>query len=277
LDLVKTAYQAAKEVDPSVMISPGGVGPIYGPTAGIDPQVAAAIFKYFFENGGANYMDFFNFHYLVGTDSTDIGTYVSFWKKYSGNKELWISETGSRDVNDRFTISSDADKEAAWVKQHIADSFKSGVAKIFWCRAEHSFSDMPKVVGALQEYARQYGGNPSGSVAKRQTQKSGTQQQQESGSQQSGGIQQQGGMQQQQSGGFQQSGGIQQQGGMQQQGGFQQQSGGFQQQSGGFQQQSGGTQSGGGTQPSSGGYCGDGKCDSIEQQTGGCSQDCSAQ
>jgi len=226
-------------------------------------------------------MDFFNFHYLVGTESTDIGTYVSFWKKYSGNKELWISETGSRDVNDRFTISSDADKEAAWVKQHIADSFKSGVAKIFWCRAEHSFSDMPKVVGALQDAARQYGGNPSGSVAKRQTQKSGTQQQQQGGFQQqpggtqpSDGMQQQGGIQQQQPGGMQQQpGGFQQSSG----GGFQQPSGGIQQ-PGGMMQQQGGFQQpyGGAQQQPSGGYCGDGKCDSIEQQTGGCPQDCSA-
>jgi len=164
---VKTAYQAAKEVDSSIMISPGGIGPIYGPTAGIDPKQAAAIATYFFENGGTNYMDFFNFHYLVGTNSTDIGTYVTFWKQYSGNKELWLSETGSRDVGDRFTISSDADKEANWVKQHISDSFKNGISKIFWCRAEHSFSDMPKVVEALQNITKQYGANPIGSVVSR--------------------------------------------------------------------------------------------------------------
>lgn len=61
---------------------------------------------------------------------------------------------------------------------------------------------------------------------------------------------------------------------MQQPGGIQQPSGGFQQPAG--MQPSGGImqQPGGMMQPWGQGYCGDNKCDSIEQQTGGCPQDC---
>lgn len=50
---------------------------------------------------------------------------------------------------------------------------------------------------------------------------------------------------------------------------MQQPGGGFPQQPGGFQQPGGGFQ-----QPGGQGYCGDNKCDSIEQQTGGCPRDC---
>ncbi|MEM5797756.1 MAG: hypothetical protein QXD72_01750 [Candidatus Aenigmatarchaeota archaeon] len=168
-DLVKTAYEAAKEVDKSLMISPGGPAPIYDMNSRIDPM-GEAIFGYFFKNGGTNYMDFFNFHYLVGKKEPDIAKYISYWKRYvPADKEIWLSETGSRDVGDRFTISSDADVEAEWVKQHIESTFGNGVTKIFWCRAEHSFSDMPKVVKVLQDFSRQYGGNPSGSPKERST------------------------------------------------------------------------------------------------------------
>ncbi|MEM3091570.1 MAG: DUF5667 domain-containing protein [Candidatus Pacearchaeota archaeon] len=166
-DLTKTAYIAAKSVDPSVKISPGGPAPIYDMNNKIDPM-AEAIFGYFFRNGGANYTDFFNFHYLVGKEEPDISKYVEYWKQYVSGKEIWLSETGSRDVGDRFTISSDENKEAEWVKKHIEDSFQNGISKVFWCRAEHSYSDMPRVVQALQEISKKYGGTPSGSVSKRQ-------------------------------------------------------------------------------------------------------------
>lgn len=227
-ELVKTAYQAAKSVDPSIKISPGGPAPIYDMNGRIDPM-GSAIFEYFFKNGGDNYMDFFNFHYLVGKEEPGIAKYIEYWRQYvPADKEIWLSETGSRDVGDRFTISSDAAKEADWVKKHISDAFQSGISKVFWCRAEHSFSDMPEVVQALQEMAKKYGGNPRGSVVKRKIQ----------GSPQGGIIQQQENMQQQQPREE------------------------FQQPGGRFQHQGGQ------------GYCGDGKCDSIEQQTGGCPIDC---
>lgn len=225
-ELTKTAYEAAKSVDPSLKISPGGPAPIYDMNGGIDPM-GEAIFGYFFKNGGANYMDFFNFHYLVGKEEPGIEKYMTYWKRYTGDKEIWLSETGSRDVGDRFTISSNENEEYEWVKKHINESFQSGITKVFWCRAEHSFSDMPAVVKALQESTRQYGGNPSGSVSKRQT------------------------------GGKMPAG--QQQPGQQQ---FQQPAN---QPQGQFQP---------GNQQPAQGYCGDGKCDSIEAQTGGCPKDC---
>lgn len=215
-DLVRTTYEFAKSVDFSVMISPGGAAPIYTPTGGIDPQ-SSQIFKYFFDNGGANYIDFFNFHYLVGDKNGDIKKYLDYWRKYlPSGKEIWLSETGSRDVGDRYTISSNEDTEATWVKNHLDASFGDSVSKIFWCRAEHSFSDMPKVVEALQQEVKKYGGNPSGSVTTRQT-KTGQGMTQQGGGQMPGNTQQgrQPGMMQQR-GSFQQPGGIQQPGGNQQ-------------------------------------------------------------
>lgn len=209
-DLVKTAYQAVKSVDSSLMISPGGPAPIFGPN-GNEDKMASGIFGYFFKNGGANYMDFFNFHYLVGAKNHDIKKYIDYWKQYvPQGKEIWLSETGSRDVGDRFTISSDAQEEASWVKKHISDSFQNGVSKIFWCRAEHSYSDMPEVVKALQEYAKKYGGNPTGSITKRQTQQKSSQsdQQGEITQQPPGGFNPPGGQQQ-----FQQPNGSPQGGG----------------------------------------------------------------
>lgn len=321
-DLVKTAYQAAKSVDASLMISPGGPAPIFDPN-GNEDRMASGIFGYFFENGGANYMDFFNFHYLVGAKNHDIKRYIDYWRKYiPQNKEIWLSETGSRDVGDRHTISSNVQEEADWVRKHINDSFQGGIAKIFWCRAEHSYSDMPEVVKVLQEFAKQYGGNPICSVTKRQTQPISMQSNQQGVVMQGGNIQegnmqqfggtipatgmvQQGGQSQmfgmpnfsqQQSGGMmspggmpmqgnqmqggQTQGGQQQFGGMMQQslGGFQQFGGSFQQPGGMMQQQVGSFQQPGNFQQfggfSGGGYCGDNQCDLIEQQTGGCPQDC---
>lgn len=186
--MTKTAYQSAKSVDPSIKIFPGGPVPIYDKNGRIDP-VGSALFDYFFKNGGANYMDFFNFHYLVGNEEPGISEYVEYWKQYVSGKEIWLSETGSRDVEDRHTISSDENKEAEWVKKHITEVFQSGISKIFWCRAEHSFSDMPKVVEALQSMARQYGGVPSGSVAKRRTMMRQILGNQQPGNQQPGGMQ----------------------------------------------------------------------------------------
>lgn len=247
-DLVKSAYQAAKSFDPSLMISPGGPAPIFDPNGNID-KMASAIFGYFFENGGAQYMDFFNFHYLVGAKNHDIKKYIDYWKKYiPQDKEIWLSETGSRDVGDRHIISSNTQEEANWVRKHISDSFQNGVSKIFWCRAEHSYSDMLEVVKVLQEYAKQYGGNPMGSIVKRQIQQKSSQ-----SSQQSGGTMPQGEIMQQE--GQQQSGGM-----IQQPGEMMHQSAGETQQPSGFFQ--------------GGGYCGDGRCDSIEQQSGGCPSDC---
>lgn len=229
-DLVKTAYQAVKKVDASLMISPGGSAPIFGPD-GNEDKMASGIFGYFFGEGGANYMDFFNFHYLVGAKNHDIKKYIDYWKRYiPQGKEIWLSETGSRDVGDRFTISSDAGEEANWVRRHISDSFQNGIAKIFWCRAEHSYSDMPEVVKALQGYAKQYGGNPTGLITKRQTQ----QKPPKTGEQEEG-IRKPPEE-------FNQPGGQQQ-----------------------FKQPN---------NPPQGGYCGDNRCDLIERQTGGCSQDC---
>ncbi|GIV44976.1 MAG: hypothetical protein KatS3mg035_2099 [Bacteroidia bacterium] len=221
-ELTKTAYQVAKSVDPSIKISPGGSAPIYDMHGRID-EMSEGIFGYFFRNGGINYMDFFNFHYLVGKEEPSVAKYVNYWKQYVGEKEMWLSETGSRDVGDRFTISADENQEYQWVKKHITDSFQNGIAKIFWCRAEHSYSDMPKVVEALQSLTRQYGGYPTGSVVKRQTK----------------------------------PGSMMRQGNQEQIPGS-----GVQQQPGGMQDQI------------SGGYCGDNKCDSIEQQSGGCPSDC---
>ncbi len=238
-ELTKTAYHVAKSVDPSIKISPGGSAPIYDMHGRID-EMSEGIFGYFFRNGGVNYMDFFNFHYLVGKEEPSIAKYVNYWKQYVGAKEMWLSETGSRDVGDRFTISADENQEYQWVKKHITDSFQNGITKIFWCRAEHSFTDMPGVVKALQEITRDYGGNPSGSVIQRQTSKNIPGGQQQSGQQQ---FQQQNNMMQQQ-----------------------------QQPQGGMMQQPGGTTP---QQPQGNqGYCGDNKCDSIEQQTGGCPRDC---
>lgn len=276
-ELVKTAYQAAKSVDASLMLSPGGPAPIFGPD-GKEDKMASGLFGYFFGNGGANYMDFFNFHYLVGAKNHEIKKYIDYWKRYvPGDKEIWLSETGSRDVGDRFTISSNAQEEANWVKKHLNDSFQNGVTKVFWCRAEHSYSEMPEVVKVLQEFAKQTGGNPLGSITKRQTQqipRQSGQQQQPDGMMPPGGTTP-GGQQQMPGGGIQQPGGMMPQpgSGTQPDGGFQQPGGGMMQQpSGGFQPPGGGFQQPGGT--GAGGYCGDNQCDSIEQQTGGCPQDC---
>lgn len=261
-ELTKTAYYAAKSVDPSIKISPGGPAPIYDMNSQID-SMASSLFGYFFKNGGVNYMDFFNFHYLVGKEEPSISKYMDYWKQYVNDREIWLSETGSRDVGDRYIISSDENKEADWIKKHIAEAFQSGIAKIFWCRAEHSFTDMPQVAQALQNAARQHGGFPSGSVAKRQVVKqmfdgqSNKPQQnyQQFGTQSNQPFQQPVSGQQRQ---FNQTqGGILRQNN--QPGGFQNNFQPFNNQQQGFQ---------------GGGYCGDNKCDAIEQQTGGCPQDC---
>lgn len=244
-ELAKTAYEAAKSVDPSIKISPGGPAPIYDIDRKIDPM-GEAIFGYFFKNGGINYMDFFNFHYLVGREAPSIAKYVGYWKQYVGEKEIWLSETGSRDVGDRYRVSSDEEKEAEWVKKHIDEAFQSGISKIFWCRAEHSFSDMPKVVEALQKAAKQYGGIPSGTVAKRQTREKMPE------------------IKQPQPAGEGQKNHQFMPPNQKNQQQFQQ-----------FPQKQSQPFDVNKKQPSvKGGYCGDSQCDLIEQQTGGCPQDC---
>lgn len=170
-DLVKTAYDSAKSVDSTVMISPGGAAPVFDSKGGVARQVEN-MYGYFFSHGGSNYLDFFNFHYLVGAENPNVGKYVEYWKKLT-NKDIWMSETGSRDVGDRYTISSNNSTEASWVKTHLETALQSGITRVFWCRAEHSFSDMPKVVEALQNFSKQNGGNPAGTVTERQTKQGG--------------------------------------------------------------------------------------------------------
>jgi hypothetical protein len=133
------------------------------------------------------------------------------------------------------------------------------------------------------------GGQIPGGMMQSGGQQPGGMMQQQGGSQPRGMMQQGGQQQFQQPGGmqqFQQPGDMMQPGGMQ--GGFQQ-PGGMMQQPGGMMQP-GGTQQfqqpGGMMQPGGmqqfpppggmqgGGYCGDGTCQDIERQTGGCPSDC---
>jgi hypothetical protein len=113
LDVLKTAYDAAKAADPSCVILSGGLVPLEHLT------------KYLTENGGADYFDVIGMHRYRPWG--DFNKYVDNFRKASGApKPAWQTERVTE--NPYFAV------------LEIKDSILSGVEKYFFFGARNFFS-----------------------------------------------------------------------------------------------------------------------------------------
>lgn len=136
--LLKRAYLAIKNIDPSCKVLMGGVSKY--------PHISL---KRIYRNGGKDYFDIVNFHPFTDPLRPDAinhvrGIYSSVrqvMRKYGDeDKRIWFTELGCPGVkkatreNGWWNGMSPVEKQqAAWVKQIYAECLKwEGVDKVFW-------------------------------------------------------------------------------------------------------------------------------------------------
>ena len=128
-ELLRRAYQAIKEVDPSAIVMNGGL---------TGTERGARFMGRLLDLGAANYMDVVAFHGYVSNDGLDSGVYSDvIWPLISqarerAGKPLWITEFGWRsDCGDGAAACSEA-AQANRVARNLAMLFRiGGVAKVF--------------------------------------------------------------------------------------------------------------------------------------------------
>jgi hypothetical protein len=152
LEWIAATYTAAKEASPTTPVLVGGAGPVLTQQGEVD-RWTEGLYRWFFEHGGGEYTDAFNFHTLVGVPSPEVGQFLDQWEPIVGELPLWLGEVGTRSPNVATYWASD-EAEVTWMIDTLDVAYARGVRRVGWCRGGYETADIPGgVLQALTDYA----------------------------------------------------------------------------------------------------------------------------
>lgn len=151
-DWIADTYAVAKEASPATPVLVGGAASILTVEGERDRWVEG-LFRWFFEHGGADHTDAFNFHTLVGVPAPELDQHLDAWSPIVGDVPLWLGEVGTRSANVASYWASE-DAEVAWMVDALDVAFARGVERVGWCRGGLQTADIPRpVLDAVRTYA----------------------------------------------------------------------------------------------------------------------------
>lgn len=154
--VASASYVVAKAAAPEALVVVAGAAPVFDPGTGETVDRTTRVYDYWFDHGGAAFTDAFTFHTTVGGATPPVATYVSYWRGRAGGLPLWITEFGTRSMNDTLRVSHDEEVEAAWLVDFLDHAYGSGIERVAWCKAGDDANRYPLVADALRDYSTRF-------------------------------------------------------------------------------------------------------------------------
>ena len=141
VQILKATYESVKKACPDCTVVQGGA-------EGTDPKFTA-YWEEVFENGGGQYFDIANIHYISSGDlsTLNVAAYKRLLAKHGIDKPVWVTEAEYKSENE--------------IDASTTGALKAGAAKIFYTRFKAGGRGPPQPGAYSQQYRQQPGKCPS--------------------------------------------------------------------------------------------------------------------